>query len=131
MPNYNEFKIFSGIDETTINTIINNWKKEEYIAGQIILAEWDDSNGKWYIIEEWDVSVEMKGKEIANLGTWEMFWEIALLNEEKRNATIKAKTNVSLIVLSLEDLIEMINNDENKINKEILRRMEENMKMEN
>lgn len=130
MTNYKEFKIFSGIDEETINKIITSWKKEEYVSGQIVISQWDNSNGKGYIIEEGEVIIEMKGKEITTLWNGEMFWEIALLNEEPRNATVKAKTDVSLLVLSLDDLIEMINNDENKINKEILRRMEENMKME-
>lgn len=130
MINYREFKIFSGIDAETIEKIITSGKKEEFVSGQIILSEGDESNGKGYIIEEWEVIIEMKGKEITTLWNWEMFWEIALLNEEPRNATVKAKTDISLLVLSLDNLIEMINNDENKINKEILRRMEENMKME-
>lgn len=130
MTNYKEFTIFSGIDETTINKIITSWKKEDFIAWQIIISEGDASNGKGYIIEEGAVTIEMKGKEIATLWKGEMFWEIALLNEEQRSATVKAKTDISLLVLSLDNLIEMINNDENKINKQILRRMEENMKME-
>jgi len=32
-----------------------------------------------------------------------------------------------LIVLTLDDLIDMINSDENNINKEIMRRIEENL----
>lgn len=130
MPNYNEFTIFSGIDEVTIDKIITSWKKEDFVAWQIIISEGDISNKKGYIIEEGEVIIEMKGKEITTLWKWEMFWEIALLNEESRNATVKAKTDITLLILSLDDLIDMINNDENKINKEILRRMEENMKME-
>jgi hypothetical protein len=36
-------------------------------------------------------------------------------------------TDLEVIILSLDNLIEMINNDENKINKEIIRRLEENL----
>jgi len=32
-----------------------------------------------------------------------------------------------MIILTINDLIDMINNDENKINKEIMRRIEENL----
>jgi len=33
-----------------------------------------------------------------------------------------------MIILTLDDLIDMINSDENNINKEIMRRVEENIK---
>lgn len=56
-----------------------------------------------------------------------MVGEIALLNEEERTATVIAKTESELIVLNLENMIQMISNDENKINKEIIRRIEENI----
>jgi CRP-like cAMP-binding protein len=58
-----------------------------------------------------------------------MFWEIALLNEEARTATVRAITNLELIVITLSDLIEMINSDDNIINKQIIKRIEENLKL--
>jgi len=59
-----------------------------------------------------------------------MFGEIALLNEEPRSATIVAKTDTTAIVLSQEILFQMIENDDNSINKEVMRRMEENLERE-
>jgi len=59
-----------------------------------------------------------------------MFGEIALLNEEARTATIIAEEDVETIVLSQDILFTMIENDNNSINKEIMRRMEENLENE-
>jgi CRP-like cAMP-binding protein len=49
------------------------------------------------------------------------------LNEEQRTATVEALEPTEVIVLTLNNLIEMINNDDNSINKEIIRRIEENL----
>lgn len=59
-----------------------------------------------------------------------MFGEIALLNEEPRSATIVAQTDVTAIILSQDTLFQMIQNDDNTINKEIMRRMEQNLENE-
>ena len=69
-------------------------------------------------------------EEITVLEKGDIFGEIALLNEEERSANIKALSNLETIVLSQEDIFTMIENDENTINKEIIRRMEENLENE-
>jgi CRP-like cAMP-binding protein len=56
-----------------------------------------------------------------------MFGEIALLNEEERSATVIAETQTTTIILSQEILFKMIEHDDNSINKEIIRRIEENV----
>jgi len=127
MSHIKNLKIFSWIDGNVVDKILENAEKKEFSAGEIIINEGEENNGKGYIIEHGEVSVKMKGKEIGKLWEGEMFWEIALLNEEQRTATIEALTEISVIILSQDHFIDMINNDENKINKEIVRRMEENL----
>ena len=56
-----------------------------------------------------------------------MFGEIALLNEEQRTATVEALSDVETIVMTQQDILNMLNNDESNINKEIIRRMEMNL----
>lgn len=120
-------KIFQGITPSVVENIILSCAEKSFIAGEIILTEWAQTNGEGYIIKQWSVEVQMGGKQIATLESWEMFWEMALLNEDQRTASIQALSDGTLIILSLDNLIDMINNDENKINKEIMRRMEENL----
>ena len=123
-----KLSIFSWIERDIIDKIILNCPEKEYKEWEIIMFEWEETNHEWYIIKKWSVNISINWNYIAELTAGDIFGEIALLNEEPRTATVTAKSNIIVIVLSLEDLIEMINNDNNKINKEIIRRMEDNLK---
>lgn len=127
MNNIYDLKIFEWIEKEIIDDILSSSKEIKYEKWSIIILEWEESNWEWYIIKEWNVEVKINWKIITNLWEWDIFWEIALLNEENRTATITAISSVILIVLNLENLVNMINNDTNKINKEIIRRIEENI----
>ena len=120
-------KIFSWIDKETVEKIILNCEEEKFGKDEIIMVEWEESNGKWYIIKNGRVSISIRWNKIAELWSWDIVWEIALLNEEARTATVKALEDVETIVLTLDHLVDMINNDDNSINKEIIRRIEENL----
>jgi len=122
--------IFDGIDSSIVEEILSNAARETFLSATIIMQQWEQPNGKWYIIEDGSVDVWVNGNSTAKLTAWDIFWEIALLNEEERSATIVAESDVTLIVLSQEMLFEMISNDNNSINKEIMRRMEENLENE-
>lgn len=119
-------KIFAGIDKEIVKNLLNNLEKETYISGQIILNQWDQNNWKWYIIISWEVDVLINSEKVTSLWEWEIFWEIALLNEEDRTATIIAKTDLELLVISQESVLEIMNED-NFLNKEIMRRVQENI----
>ena len=123
-----KLRIFEWIEKSIIDNIIMNCGEKKFEKGEMIMIEWEEPNGEWYIIRSWSVNISIWGKYIAELNEGDIFGEIWLLNEEPRTATVSAVSDVDVIVLSLNDLIEMINNDDNKINKEIIRRMEENLK---
>lgn len=122
--------IFAGVNENTIQEILGSAKRETFISWETIMQQGDFSNSTGYIIEDGDVNISIDGNPTAKLTTGDIFWEIALLNEEPRTATIIAESDVTLIVISQDILFEMINNDNNSINKEIMRRMEENLEAE-
>ncbi len=123
-------KIFYGIDDAVVKYILAESPREIFASGEIIMEQGEAPNWKGYIIESGTVDVWVNGRQTTQLGPKEMFGEFALLNEEERSATIIAKTDVTTIVMSQEALFEMINSKENSINKEIMRRMEENLENE-
>lgn len=127
--NIYSLRIFEWFDKEIVNSIIDSCETRLINSWEMIIVEWEDSNGEWYILKRWKVSISISWNRIAELSSGDIFWEIALLNEEQRTATVSAITDIEVIVLKLENLIEMINNDENKINKTIMSRIEENLKM--
>ena len=127
MENIYNLAIFKGIEKNVVDSIILNCPEEKFAAWEIIMNQWEESNWKWYIIKDWTVKISINWKKIAELSKWNIVWEIALLNEEERTATVEAITDTTMIVLTLDNLIDMINSDDNKINKEIMRRIEENL----
>lgn len=122
--------IFNGIDDSTVEEILANAARETFKSWETIMQQGDFPNSTGYIIETGSVDVSIDDSIKANLTEWDIFGEIALLNEEPRSATVIATSDTTVIVISQDMLFEMINNDDNSINKEIMRRMEENLEAE-
>ena len=118
-------KIFSWIDREIIKNIIDWLEQKSYISGQIIMNQWDENNWEWYIIISGWVDVIINSEKVTSLWTWEVFWEIALLNEEDRTATVMANSDLELLVITQDSILQIMNED-NSLNKEIMRRVQEN-----
>ena len=123
-----ELQIFQWVDKNIIDEIINNSPKEFYNADSIIISQWDKNNGKWYILLSWTVNIIIDGEYRTSLWEWNIFWEIALLNEEERTATVQAKTDIECLIISQETIFNLINNGNYSINADIIERIEENLK---
>ncbi len=123
-------KIFRWIDKNTIEEIVLNAPEKTFKAWEIIFIQNTDSNWEAYIIKDWKLKVSINQKEVAILNSGDIVWEIALLNEEKRTATVEAITDTQVIILTLDTLIQMISNDDNTINNTIIERIEQNLENE-
>jgi CRP-like cAMP-binding protein len=66
--------------------------------GTAIIRE-GDSGREFYVIVEGKATVTRSGREVANLGPGGYFGELALLDGQKRDATITAATPVDLLVV--------------------------------
>lgn len=122
-------KIFHWFDKEIVDSIVNSCEHRKYNLWELIIIEWEESNWEGYILKRGKVTISISWKKVAELNPWDIFWEIALLNEEERTATVSALTDLEVIVLNLDDLISIINNDSNNINKIIIERIEENLKL--
>lgn len=124
--NIYNLEIFKWVSHDIVEKIISDCEERNFKEGEKIIQEWEKSNWEWYILKSGRVSIKIWWKKIAELSSWDIFWEIALLNEEERTATIVALTDIEVIILKYDDLIEMIEYDANYINKKIINRVEEN-----
>lgn len=123
-------KIFRWIPKEIVDEIIKWSKRKKFTKWEIIIKEWVLPNGTSFIIESWSVQVIVWNKNTVELSVWDIFGEIALLNDEPRTATVITLEDTQCLLITREDLFYMINNDDNSINKEIIRRMEENLDLE-
>lgn len=119
-------KIFQWLDHLTIRSIIDNCDSREYQSWEMIIIEWEEANGEWYILKQWRVAISIQWNHIAELWAGDIFGEIALLNEEERTATVIAEWDIEVIVLRFPDIIKMISMDDT-INKTVIDRIEQNL----
>jgi CRP-like cAMP-binding protein len=120
--------LFEWIKEDFLHFIIDNSKRVEYIRSDYVLHQWQDSDNSAYIIQSWIAKIEIDGEEIWALYEWDVFWEIALITNEKRTASVKAETDLILLKISKDLLHKIIKEFKNgkEIQKELIRRIQEN-----
>lgn len=123
-----DLKIFEWIDKNIVKKILVCCKRKNYLAWDVVIFQGEESNWEWYIIKNWEVEVIIDNEVVATLMPWDIFWEIALLNEEQRVASVKAKTDIDVIVLNQNDILKLVANWNESINKDIMKRIEENLK---
>jgi len=125
--------LFKGITDDQISMIIDNSRREKINEWDTIIKQSDESDWNAYIIQSWNAIVEINWDIIKELNEWDIFWEIALITNEKRTATIKAKTNLILLKLNKDLLFEIIRKFENwkEIQKIVMDRIIKNTKKKN
>jgi len=105
--------LFQDIDIKLANKIIDNSRTIEVAAWEDVLKQWDASNNNAYIIKNWIAKVIIWDRVIKTLKVWDIFWEIALITNEPRTATVKALTKLSLLQINkdlLHDIIKQFPN---------------------
>ena len=126
-----QLHIFSWVKNEAVTAVLEQARKDFFPADRLIIYEGERIDNKWYIMLSGEVKISLKKIEIAHLKTWEIFWEIGLIVWEKRKATVHAVIDTEVLVIDFDELMMLINNDENNINKEVIRRMEANLLLEN
>lgn len=125
-----DIKLFEWIDLDYIKMIIDNSRRVEFVSWTTIIKQWDISDGSAYIIQEWNVKVEIDNKEVNKISEWEIFWEIALITDEPRVASIITETNVILLKIDKELLHTIIKKFKNwkDIQELLMKRILDNIK---
>jgi voltage-gated potassium channel len=67
--------------------------------GQVLVTQ-GDSAYEFFVIAEGTAEVVRDGTTVAELGPGEFFGEIALLETERRNATVRAATPMRVVVMT-------------------------------
>ena len=91
--------IFSGCSKKELQTIARAVCPIEHEAGTVIAAEGEPGAGL-FVIDKGSADVTIGGRKVNHLEAGEFFGEMALLDGGPRTATVTAKTDISLFVLT-------------------------------
>ncbi|HEY7536208.1 MAG TPA: cyclic nucleotide-binding domain-containing protein [Thermodesulfobacteriota bacterium] len=107
--------IFSTLDDSTLEKLENGVKLKSYKSGDVIFNEGDQGDSLC-VIRTGFVKITKKhlGKDqiIAYLSQGNYFGEMALIEDERRTATVSAFTNVEVLQVLKEDFDMLLNADQ-------------------
>ena len=98
--------LFEGLDAEQLRRIAGWLEQVDVPAGWFLLNQGSYPEG-FFVVLEGEVSVERQGHEIARLRSGEFFGEIALLEDDRRTATVKTATRVKAAVMDAADFFQM------------------------
>jgi CRP/FNR family transcriptional regulator, cyclic AMP receptor protein len=90
---------FSGMSKGELAAIAQQTDEVDVPAGKVLARE-GDFGDEFFMIDAGTAEVTRGGDAIAELGAGDFFGEMALLEEDRRTATVTAKTPMSLIVMT-------------------------------
>jgi CRP-like cAMP-binding protein len=99
--------LFSECSRSELRTISKFAQPVAVKAGTTVCDE-GDVGQTFYIILSGKASVIRNGRKVAELGPGEYFGELALLDRLPRSATVKALTDMELLVISQKDFNKLL-----------------------
>ncbi len=130
MSDVSKLYIFDGFSESEISFFLLMSQTQYRKAGERILTVGDASNGCAYYVVKWSARVTQGGEEVAILGPGSFFWEIALITDEPRTATVEVAEDAELQVFLKDDFLTLFKHGTHseEMKTEVMRRIKERMK---
>ena len=101
-----EIPLFEGLPADELERIAGWLEPIDVPADWHLLNQGSYPDG-FFVVLEGTVRIERNGDPIAELGPGEFFGEIALLEDNKRTATVATSTRVRAAVMDQADFFEM------------------------
>ena len=90
---------FSMLKKKELELVARQADEVDVPAGKV-LAEQGTFGDQFFIVEEGTAAVTRDGQPVAALGPGDFFGEMALLDSDRRTATVTATTPMTLIVMT-------------------------------
>lgn len=97
--------IFEWLTQKEIAYFIMMSETLRFGKGAIIMSEWDKSDDRAYLIESGSVDVYRHNMKIDSLHTGNIFWEMALIADESRSATIVANSATEVLIFGKDEFL--------------------------
>ena len=95
--------LFEGVSDDDLEKIAPFVSEVSVSEGKHLVEEGDYAY-EFMAIEEGTAEVMRGDQKLAELGPWDFFGEMGLIDSERRNATVVAKTGLRLITLDQWDM---------------------------
>ena len=92
---------FSMLDQSQLELVARHTESLEVAAGEVLTRE-GDPGWEFFVIEAGTADVTIDGKLRRQLGPGDFFGELALVEEERRTATVTATSAMRLILITRE-----------------------------
>ena len=99
--------LFSDLDGRQLKKLSEHFRERTLEPGTSVVQEGTMSGVGFFVIGDGEVTVSRDGNELATLGPGSHFGELALISERQRNATVTAKTPMTLVTLTGWDMKRM------------------------
>jgi len=91
--------LFARLSKRDLETVSRLTDELDVEAGHVLMEE-GDLGREFFVIESGRAEVTRDGARVAEMGPGDFFGEIALIEEERRTATVTAITPMVVVVLS-------------------------------
>ena len=129
MKELEKVKLFRYLTPQEIDWMLAKWQPREVSEGTVIIKE-GTTGDEMFIIESGRVEINLIRGDVVLLLTElqesSFFGEMSILTSKPRSATVKAKTDVRLLVLRKQELTD-INNENPKVAAKFLLAMGEDL----
>ena len=95
----NEVPFFAILKKKELDVVAQQADEVDAKTGKVLAREGDIGH-EFFVIDSGTAEVTRNGERIAELGPGDFFGEMALLEEDRRNATVTATSDMNLIVMT-------------------------------
>ena len=97
-----EVPFFKSLGKKELKAVAQQTDELDVKAGKELATEGDFGH-EFFIIQSGTAEVIRHGEHVADLGPGDFFGEMALLDEDRRTATVRATSPMSVIVMTRQD----------------------------
>jgi CRP/FNR family cyclic AMP-dependent transcriptional regulator len=90
---------FATLSKSELRAVANQTDEVDVKEGKVLTRQ-GDFGQEFFVIESGTAEVSRDGERIADLGPGDFFGEMALLDEDRRTATVTATSPMSVIIMT-------------------------------
>ena len=98
MTDLTDVKLFAGLPQKELQAIAKRWREVQQPAGKEVMEEGESGAG-FLVILDGEAEVALPGGRIRTLRRGDYYGEMAFLEDDRRSATVPAKTDLTVLAI--------------------------------